>query len=129
MGRRRASVINPSMRISDADRAEMADHLSKQYGEGRLDQSEFNERLDRAMRAKTQSDLTGLLIDLPGVEPARQPARPPQRRRYYRVLLLIAVVALVFFTWQALVRPYLPWVLVALLAYLLWLRHGPERRS
>ena len=101
MGRRRA-VINPGMRISDADRAEMADHLSKQYGEGRLDQSEFNERLDRAMRAKTQSDLTGLLI---------------------------AVVALVFFTWQALVRPYLPWVLVALLAYLLWLRHGPERRS
>ena len=75
MVRRRASVTNPGMRISDADRAEMADHLSKHYGEGRLDQAEFNERLDRAMRAKTQSDLTWLLTDLPGLEPARQPAR------------------------------------------------------
>jgi hypothetical protein len=128
MGRRRASVINPSMRISDADRAEVADHLSKNYGEGRLDQAEFNERLDRAMRAKTQSDLTWVLADLPGVEPARQPPRSPQRRRYYRVLLLIVAVVAVFVVWQNLVRPYLAWVLVALLAYL-WLRHRPEGRS
>ncbi len=128
MGRRRASVINPGMRISDADRAEVADHLSKQYSEGRLDQAEFNERLDRAMRAKTQSDLTWLLSDLPGVEPARDPARTPQRRRYSRMVLLIAMVAVAFFAWQALVRPYLPWLLVALLAYLL-LWHGPQRRG
>jgi DUF1707 SHOCT-like domain len=128
MGRRRASVINPGMRISDADRAEVADHLSKQYGEGRLDQAEFNERLDRAMRAKTQSDLTWLLTDLPGVEPTKLPPRPPQRRMYYRVLLLIAALVVVFVAWQALVRPYLPWLLVALLAYL-WLRHGPRARS
>jgi DUF1707 SHOCT-like domain len=128
MGRRRASVINPGMRISDADRAEVADHLSKQYSEGRLDQAEFNERLDRAMRAKTQSDLTWLLTDLPGVEPARKPSRTPQRRRYSRMVLLIAMVAVAFFAWQALVRPYLPWLLVALLAYLL-LWHGPQRRG
>src|SRR6516165_2259749 len=128
MVRRRASVTNPGMRISDADRAEMADHLSKHYGEGRLDQAEFNERLDRAMRAKTQSDLTWLLTDLPGLEPARQPARPRERHRYYRVLLLIAAVVVVFLGWQALVRPYLPWLLVALLGYL-WLRHGPQRSS
>jgi Domain of unknown function (DUF1707) len=127
MVRRRASVINPSMRISDADRAEVADHLSKNYGEGRLDQAEFNERLDRAMRAKTQSDLTGVLSDLPGVEPARQPPRSPQRRRYFRVLLLIVAVVAVFIAWQNLVRPYLAWMLVALLAYL-WLRQRPEGR-
>ena len=127
MGWRRADN-NPGMRISDADRAEMADHLSKQYGEGRLDQAEFNERLDRAMRAKTNADLTGLLSDLPGAEPARQPPHPPQRRRYYRMLLLIVAVVAVFVAWQALVRPYLPWVLVALLAYL-WLQHGLKRRS
>ena len=128
MGLRRASAINPGMRISDADRAEVADHLSKQYSEGRLDQAEFNERLDRAMRAKTQSDLTWLLTDLPGVEPARKPSRMPQRRRYSRMVLLIAMVAVAFFAWQALVRPYLPWLLVALLAYLL-LWHGPQRRG
>ncbi len=128
MGRRRASVINPGMRISDTDRAEVADHLSKQYSEGRLDQAEFNERLDRAMRAKTQSDLTWLLSDLPGAEPARKPSHAPQRRRYSRMVLLIALVAVAFFAWQALVRPYLPWLLVALLAYLL-LWHGPQRRG
>ena len=128
MGRRRASVINPGMRISDTDRAEVTDHLSKQYSEGRLDQAEFNERLDRAMRAKTQSDLTWLLSDLPGVEPARKPSHAPQRRRYSRMVLLIALVAVAFFAWQALIRPYLPWLLVALLAYLL-LWHGPQRRG
>ncbi|HEV3295439.1 MAG TPA: DUF1707 domain-containing protein [Streptosporangiaceae bacterium] len=128
MARRRASVINPGMRISDADRAEIADHLSKQYSEGRLDQVEFNERLDRAMRAKTQSDLTLLLADLPGFVPARQPASPPHRRSYSRVLLLILAVVAVFVVWQALVRPYLPWLLVALLAFLWW-QHGPRHRS
>lgn len=128
MARRRTSVINPGMRISDADRAEVADHLSRQYSEGRLDQAEFNDRLDRAMKAKTQSDLTWLLTDLPGVEPARSPARPPQRRPYFRVLGLILAVVVVFFAWQQLVRPYLPWLLVALLAYL-WLRHGPRRST
>lgn len=127
MGLRRASAINPGMRISDADRAEVADHLSKQYSEGRLDQAEFNERLDRAMRAKTQADLTWLLSDLPGAGIPRQPARPPHRRRFYRVLVLIVAVVAVFIAWQALVRPYLPWLLVALLAYL-WLQHGPRRR-
>jgi Flp pilus assembly protein TadB len=129
MGRRRASVINPAMRISDADRAEVADHLSKQYSEGRLDQAEFDERLDRAMRAKTQSDLVWLLSDLPRAGTARQPSGPPQRRRYHRALLLIVVVVVAFFAWQTLVRPYLAWLLVALLAYLLLLRHGPQRRG
>ncbi len=128
MGLRRASAVNPGIRISDADRAEVADHLSKQYSEGRLDQAEFNERLDRAMRAKTQADLTWLLSDLPGAGIPGQSARPSHRPRFYRVLLLIVAVVAVFVAWQALVRPYLPWLLVALLAYL-WLQHGHRRRS
>ena len=55
-----ASSASPSMRVSDAERAEVADRLSKHYGDGRLDQAEFNERLDQAMRAKTRQDLDGL---------------------------------------------------------------------
>src|SRR5215470_2096395 len=69
---RRASQVNPSMRVSHAERTEVADRLSKHYGDGRLDEEEFNERLDRAMKAKTQSDLDGLFDDLP-VPPDRLP--------------------------------------------------------
>lgn len=63
--RPRASYGNPSMRISDAERAEVSDRLSQHYSDGRLDQAEFSKRLDQAMQAVTQSDLSGLLDDLP----------------------------------------------------------------
>jgi hypothetical protein len=58
------------MRVSDADRADVADRLSRHYSDGRLDQAEFDERLDLAMRAKTRADLIGLLADLPEEQPA-----------------------------------------------------------
>ena len=79
--RRRASYANPNLRVSDAERAEAADRLSKHYGDGRLDEAAFNERLDQAMNAKTQSDLNALFTDLPGTEagPGR-PAPPPRPR-------------------------------------------------
>jgi hypothetical protein len=53
------------MRVSDADRALITDRLSRHFSDGRLDQAEFEARLDRAMRAKTRADLIGLLSDLP----------------------------------------------------------------
>src|ERR1700745_3237889 len=77
----RASQVNPSMRVSHAERTQVADRLSKHYGDGRLDEEEFNERLDRAMKAKTQSDLDGLFDDLPEPELPRQVARPDPRPR------------------------------------------------
>ena len=54
---RRASQADPNMRVSHAERTEVADRLSKHYGDGRLDEEEFNERLDRAMKAKTRSEI------------------------------------------------------------------------
>ena len=57
--RSRAAYGNPSMRISDAERAEVSDRLSQHYGDGRLDEAEFGKRLDQAMHAVTQSDLDG----------------------------------------------------------------------
>jgi len=56
-------------RIGDAERTEIADRLAKHFSHGRLDEAEFGDRLDRAMRAKTIADLTGLLADLPESEP------------------------------------------------------------
>jgi Domain of unknown function (DUF1707) len=85
----------PDMRVSDADRAEVADRLAKHYSDGRLDQAEFDDRLDRAMRAKTRSDLKGLLADLPGDDPLPPPIPPvpanPSRRQQRQLRQLLRV--------------------------------------
>ena len=100
----------PDLRVSDADRQAIADQLSKHFGDGRLDQAEFDERLSQAMSAKTYRDLDGLLADLPPTETSGGAGLPPAgggrvtgraagsvpQRRIVRPLLLIvaAVVAL-----------------------------------
>jgi hypothetical protein len=80
-----------SLRVSDADRAAVADRLSRHYGDGRLDKAEFDLRLDRAMRATTRADLLGLLSDLPeGPPPADGPPIPGRgQRRLQRQLLQV----------------------------------------
>ena len=59
------------LRVSDAERQAVADQLSKAFGDGRLDQAEFDERLSQAMNAKTYRDLDGLLTDLPSAQGSR----------------------------------------------------------
>ncbi|MET0694824.1 MAG: DUF1707 domain-containing protein, partial [Propionibacteriaceae bacterium] len=56
-------------RIGDADRDKAAEYLREHLAEGRLDQEEFDDRLTRALTAKTQSDLDPLFTDLPGPRP------------------------------------------------------------
>jgi len=79
-GRRAESA---TMRVSDADRAEIADLLARHYSDGRLDRAEFDQRLDQAMRARTKADLLAVLTDLPDVRTQAMPgaavqsARPP----------------------------------------------------
>ena len=111
---RRASQANPSMRVSHAERTEVADRLSKHYGDGRLDEEEFNERLDRAMKAKTQSDLDGLFDDLPEPQPPRPVTRPdphshprpPGPRPFSRIAFLALVVVLAIMVGQWLAHPF-----------------------
>ena len=71
--RRRAG--HADLRISDAERAEVADLLATHYGDGRLDQAEFEQRLDQAMRARTYRDLGGLFADLPPTPAAGRQGR------------------------------------------------------
>ena len=147
-----AGPANPQMRISDSDRAEVADRLSKHYSDGRLDQAEFNERLDRAMNAKTQADLNGLFADLPATdEPdkaakaakaVRQPdQRPRNRRPVQRVLGLILITVVAIFAARALMWPFfglfgfaghvlfvpVPWILIAIVAFVCW-RYATRHR-
>src|SRR5215469_9543063 len=62
-----------SMRVSDAERADVADRLARHYSDGRLDQAEFDERVSRAMAAKTYGDFQGLFNDLPDL-PGEMPS-------------------------------------------------------
>ena len=146
---RRASQVNPTMRVSHAERTEVADRLSKHYGDGRLDEEEFNERLDRAMKAKTRGDLNGLFDDLPDFgSPAQPPAAPapalrapraPRRHsRIPRIAFLAFVVLAAIWVGHALARPlffpfggglfpwgwswgwHIPWLLIALVVFLWW---------
>ncbi len=82
---RRASWPGSDMRVGDTERAAIADRLAQHFSDGRLDETEFSDRLDRAMRAKTMADLTGLLADLPDAD-AVTPAPPPVGRRQQRKL-------------------------------------------
>jgi len=140
---RRAAQEDPNMRVSHAERTEVADRLSKHYGDGRLDEEEFNERLDRAMKAKTRGDLNGLFDDLPGAEDAPRPAagppavRPPRTRRPLPRIVFLGFVAIVaIMVGQALAGPlfafpfraawpwgwgfHIPWLLIGIVVFLWW---------
>ena len=127
--RRRGSGSNPNLRVSDAERADVADRLSKHYGDGRLDQTEFNERMERAMNAKTQGDFAGLFEDLPDVAGQEAPAQPPvsyqPARRpspMYRIFILILLVLAAVALGHVLAGWFFPWLLLGVVAFLL-LRH------
>lgn len=57
----------PDMRASDAERERIAEILREAVAEGRLEMEEFDQRLDRAYRARTHGELEPLVRDLPGV--------------------------------------------------------------
>ena len=84
------SLPDPTMRVGDAERNQVAEALSQHYSDGRLDANEVKERLDKAIGAKTHGDLSGLLSDLPPLPPPVPP--PPPRRR--RVAMWVGAVAL-----------------------------------
>ena len=66
------------LRISDADRHQVAELLREAAGEGRLDLEELDERLEATYAAKTYADLVPITIDLP--VPGEPAAAPVQRR-------------------------------------------------
>jgi hypothetical protein len=129
-GGRRMTAPPGSLRVSDAERNEVADRLSAHFAAGRLDEAEFKERLDAAMGAKTQADLSGLFDDLPPLPKEVPVDHHRRRRRSFPVLATILIVALIG---VASVPPvhwfHVPWFLIGILALFFWarLRHDHRR--
>jgi hypothetical protein len=93
------------IRVSDAERSEVADRLAAHFSKGRLDQAEFDERVAQAMNATTRGDLSGLFDDLPEPEPEGTPGTPvrgqhgpahplrPYASPFFLVLLVVVITA------------------------------------
>jgi hypothetical protein len=122
-----------SMRVSDAERAEVTNALCRHAADGRLDDAEFNDRAARANAAKTRDDLAPLLVDLPplgGPVPEVPPHRP--RRQVGWVLLAVLAVLVAGWTFTAAATSvfpwHVPWVPVVIVAFI-FLRHRHRRGS
>lgn len=129
------------MRVSDAERQEVADRLAQHFSDGRLDQAEFDERVGRAMAAKTRADLAGLFDDLPGagapgtgatgtgLPGTGAPTAPPfARRRSHPVLLLVLLVVLAVTVGHALFWVTMPLLWIAFLVVAILFATGHFRR-
>ena len=96
----RYGYTDQHIRVSDAERTEVTDRLAVHFGEGRLNQAEFDERVAQAMIARTRGELSGLFHDLPEPGPAgtaEAPARGPHSpvRRYVSPFFLVLLVVVI----------------------------------
>lgn len=116
------------MRVSDADREQVAERLREHFAAGRLTSEELDERVAAALNAKTVGDLRAVMADLPdAAPPGRQAAqeapdwtyRPVYGYRRGPRLLPLALVLLL----AVIVLPSAGFVLVAFLKLILlfWL--------
>ena len=101
-----------SLRASDADRDAVAERLRQAAVEGRIDPDELEQRLHRALRAKTYGDLDRLLGDLP--------AKPVKWERPRRGVAPAAGFALVMVLRTVVALLILSAVLVAAAATFAW---------
>ncbi|NUW43065.1 DUF1707 and DUF4870 domain-containing protein [Nonomuraea rhodomycinica] len=64
------------LRVTHQDREHVVEHVKTAYAEGRFDKLEFDERLERAMTARTHGDLMPIMTELYG--PQAVPMARPQ---------------------------------------------------
>lgn len=90
------SSQQPDVRASDQERDAIADELGAHFQAGRLDAAEFDDRLGRALRARTRGDLAELVADLPRADAPQGPpaARSSRATAIAAVAIAIGVVAL-----------------------------------
>jgi hypothetical protein len=62
------------LRVGDAERFEAATALGEHFAAGRIDQAEYDARVQAAYAGRTRADLQVLFADLPEPAPFRPPA-------------------------------------------------------
>lgn len=120
------SVPEGALRVSDADRSEVSELLSRHFSDGRLDSAEFDARLERTVNAKTRTELRAVLADLP------HPGSPPheaQAKGARTRLVAIVAVALVLAAFVSAVPAPRVWLLVLCVGGVWLFRRARGRRS
>jgi Flp pilus assembly protein TadB len=113
------SRTTASLRASDADREAVADRLHQAAVEGRLEPDELEERLHRALRARTYGELRRLVADLPG-RPARSGTGLTVAQVAFRVVLALVALAAVVTVLAVMAVWWIAW-------FVLWLTLRPHR--
>ena len=72
----KASAGGAVTRASDKERDAVVQRVQDAFAEGRLDDTEFDERTRAALTARTHAELDALLADLPAATPGSAPAVP-----------------------------------------------------
>lgn len=68
------------MRAADADRERVAEQLRSAHADGRVDLTEYDERVQRAWAARTYGELDALTADMPQARPPTPKAGPEVRQ-------------------------------------------------
>lgn len=128
---------NAPLRIGDAERDRAIAALGDHFAAGRLNAEEFEQRVDQAIKARFNSDLEPLFVDLPRtVEPTMD---SPSHRQdahlawspvlwFAPLIVMCAVVAAVILS-----APWLVWMFLWVFLITGFFRHrrrhfGPPRR-
>ncbi len=125
-------VAEGQLRVGDAERYQAATALGDHFATGRLDQQEFDDRVQAAYGARTRVDLQRLFSDLPEPAPFRvAPTRvdvagsaPPLPRRRPVIVPLLPVLLVLLIVASAVTRvPLFPFF------FIFWMVAGFGRRA
>jgi hypothetical protein len=90
---RRTGPGDRNLRVGDQERDVVSEILRREHVNGRLDVSEFQERLEQCLTAKTYADLDKLVADLPGAAATRTRRTRAWRRPWPLAFLPVVVIA------------------------------------
>ncbi len=120
------NVPEGALRVSDADRSEVSELLSRHFSDGRLDAAEFDARLDRTVKAKTRTELRAVLADLP--HPDNSPRHAPARGARTRLVAIVALALLLAALVSAVPAPRV-WLLMLCVGGVWLFRRARGRRG